>query len=55
MPTTSDGRRMQLDPHILDFLKALEAQGVPPLWGHHIFSGKAYAKLAYMFLDMCFS
>lgn len=25
------------------------------IWGHHIFSGKAYTKLAYMFLDMCFS
>jgi acetyl esterase len=32
MPTTSDRRSMQLDPHILDFLKALEAQGGPPLW-----------------------
>ena len=32
MPTTSDHRSMHLDPHILDFLKALEAQGGPPLW-----------------------
>src|SRR6266571_1593615 len=32
MPTPNDHRRMQLDPYILDFLKALEAQGVPPLW-----------------------
>jgi acetyl esterase len=32
MPTPSDGRSMHLDPHILDFLKALEAQGGPPLW-----------------------
>ena len=32
MPTPRDHRGMQLDPHILDFLKALEAQGGPPLW-----------------------
>jgi acetyl esterase len=32
MPTPSDGRSMHLDPHILDFLKALEAQGGPPLY-----------------------
>src|SRR5216684_4664578 len=31
MPTASD-HPMHLDPHILDFLKALEAQGGPPLW-----------------------
>jgi acetyl esterase len=32
MPTASDRRPMHLDPHILDFLKALEAQGEPALW-----------------------
>ena len=32
MPTPSDHRSMHLDPHILDFLQALEAQGGPPLW-----------------------
>jgi acetyl esterase len=32
MTTTSDRRTMQLDPHILDFLKGLEAQGGPPLY-----------------------
>ena len=32
MSRTSDHRSMQLDPHILDFLQALEAQGGPPLW-----------------------
>ena len=32
MPTPSSRRTLQLDPHILDFLKALEAQGGPPLW-----------------------
>ncbi len=32
MPTSSDHRRMQLDPHILDFLQELEAQGGPPPW-----------------------
>jgi acetyl esterase len=32
MPTPSNGRRLHLDPHILDFLLALEAQGGPPLW-----------------------
>ena len=31
MPTASDYRAMQLDPQILDFLKALEAQGGPAL------------------------
>src|SRR5437870_2349531 len=31
MPTTSDRRPLHLDPHILDFLKVLEAQGGPPL------------------------
>src|SRR5260370_3739214 len=31
MPTPSDHRSMHLDPHILDFLQALEAQGGPPL------------------------
>jgi acetyl esterase len=31
MPTASD-HPLHLDPHILDFLKALEAQGEPPLW-----------------------
>jgi acetyl esterase len=31
MSITSDRRSMHLDPHILDFLKALEAQGGPPL------------------------
>jgi hypothetical protein len=33
MPTPSDGHSMHLDPHILDFLKALEAQGGHPLRG----------------------
>ena len=32
MPTASDHRTMHLDPHILDFLKALEAQGGSPLY-----------------------
>jgi len=32
MPTPSDHRRMQLDPHILDFLQMLVAQGGPSLW-----------------------
>jgi acetyl esterase len=32
MSTPSDRRSMHLDPHILDFLKALEAKGGPPLW-----------------------
>ena len=32
MPTPSDGPSMHLDPHILDFFKALEAQGGPPLY-----------------------
>ncbi len=32
MPTPSDRRTLQLDPHILDFLKALEAQGGPAFW-----------------------
>jgi acetyl esterase len=32
MPTPSDGRSMHLDPHILDFLKALEAQGGSASW-----------------------
>ena len=32
MPPTSDHRAMQLDPYILDLIKALEAQGGPPLW-----------------------
>jgi len=32
MTTTSDRRTTQLDPHILDFLKGLEAQGGPPLY-----------------------
>jgi acetyl esterase len=32
MITTSDRRITQLDPHILDFLKGLEAQGGPPLY-----------------------
>ncbi len=32
MTTTSDRRITQLDPHILDFLKGLEAQGGPPLY-----------------------
>jgi acetyl esterase len=31
MPTASDHRAMHLDPQILDFLKALEAQGGPAL------------------------
>jgi acetyl esterase len=31
MPTPSDRRSLHLDPHILDFLKALEAQGGPAL------------------------
>ena len=31
MPTASDHCTMHLDPHILDFLKALEDQGGPPL------------------------
>ena len=31
MPTRNDRRSMHLDPHILDFLKALEVQGGPPL------------------------
>jgi acetyl esterase len=31
MPTVSDHRAMHLDPQILDFLKALEAQGGPAL------------------------
>src|SRR5215471_12190315 len=31
MPTASDHRAMHLDPQILDFLKALEAQGRPAL------------------------
>ena len=31
MPTPSDHRALQLDPQILDFLKALEAQGGPAL------------------------
>ena len=32
MTTTSDRGITQLDPHILDFLKGLEAQGGPPLY-----------------------
>src|SRR5260370_3216262 len=32
MPPPSDRRPMHLDPHTLDFLMALEAQGGPPLW-----------------------
>lgn len=32
MQTLGDHRAMHLDPHILDFLQALEAQGGPPLW-----------------------
>ena len=32
MPTASDHRAMHLDPYILDFLKALEAQGGPALF-----------------------
>ena len=32
MSTSSDSRRIQLDPHILDFLQVLEAQGGVPLW-----------------------
>ena len=32
MPTASDHRAMHLDPHILDFLKELEARGGPALW-----------------------
>src|SRR5207302_8027916 len=32
MSTVADHRVMQLDPHILDFLKGLEAQGGPPLY-----------------------
>jgi len=32
MSTVADRRIMQLDPHILDFLKGLEAQGGPPLY-----------------------
>jgi acetyl esterase len=31
MPTPSDRRSLHLDPHILDFLQALEAQGGPAL------------------------
>src|SRR5277367_5666002 len=31
MSTVADRRVTQLDPHILDFLKGLEAQGGPPL------------------------
>ena len=32
MPASSDSRRIQLDPHILDFLTAFSARGGPPLW-----------------------
>jgi acetyl esterase len=32
MSTSSDSRRIQLDPHILDFLTAFSARGGPPLW-----------------------
>jgi len=32
MSTVADRRVVQLDPHILDFLKGLEAQGGPPLY-----------------------
>src|SRR5258708_35414161 len=32
MSTLADRRAMQIDPHILDFLKSLEVQGGPPLY-----------------------